>query len=371
MITLNRPYRISTKGVKSAIDTLYDRNITWLYSSREGLNMIYQQLYKERGSLCVAVSPLTCFVALYPIINNGHTIHFVDINASTFNIDEEKLTQLTNVDVVQLIYLGGNPIAIDKILPWAKTNNVVIVEDCAQALGSTYQGLPVGTFGDYAVYSLVKNLYAVAGGFMLSDQTITSDTISNVHPLVYIYKRIKHWLESKTNAKNSNLWNTIYKTILKASGHGSLSGTKIHTLNPFMINKNRILLAKAEQIQSVRLKNASKLISLIDQDKYIIQQEPEDAVSCRNRIILLSKNRLAKDLINGLRAKGIAANNLTQSYLCSYQSHVCKDAVLGKYYTQNLEVYERILPRVVAIPSSPALTNEEIKYIITCVNQFG
>lgn len=371
MITLNRPYRISTKHVTPAIDTLYDRNITWLYSSREGLNMIYQHLYKQRGSLRVAVSPLTCFVALYPIINNGHTIEFVDINESTFNINEDQLTQLTNIDVVQLIYLGGNPIAMDKILAWAKDNNVIIVEDCAQALGSTYKGLPVGTFGDYAVYSSVKNLYAVAGGYLLSAQSINSDTISKVNSLVYMYKHIKHWLESKTNAKKCNLWNIIYKRILKASGQGSLNGTKVHSLSPSLVNKNRTLLAQAEQIQFTRTKNADLLLSLIDQNKYIIQQEVEGAVSCRNRIILLSKNRLAKELINDLREVGIAANNLTQSYLSAYQKPVYEDNVLSKYYTTHLEVYEKVLPHLLTIPSSPALTTQEIEYIANQVNKLG
>lgn len=371
MITLNRPYHISTKHVTPTIETLYDRDITWLYSSREGLNMIYQHLYKQRGSLRVAVSPLTCFVALYPIINNGHTIEFVDINESTFNINEDKLPQLTNIDVLQLIYLGGNPIAMDKILAWAKANNVVIIEDCAQALGSTYQGLPVGTFGDYAVYSSVKNLYAVAGGFMLSAQTINSDTISKVHPLVYIYKHMKHWLEAKTNAKQCNLWNAIYKSILKASGQGSLSGTKIHTLSSSLVNKNSTLLTQAQQIQSARTKNADLLLSLIDQNKYTIQQEVEGAVSCRNRIILLSKNRLAKDLINDLRELGIAANNLTQSYLSAYQKPVFEDQVLSKYYTTHLDVYEKVLPHLLTIPSSPALTYQEIEYIANQVNKLG
>lgn len=370
MITLNRPYRISTKGVIPA-DTLYDRNIKWLYSSREGLNMIYQHLYKERGSLCVAVSPLTCFVALYPIINNGHTIQFVDINPSTFNIDEDKLTKLNDVDVIQLIYLGGNPIAIDKILPWATANDVVIVEDCAQALGSIYQGLPVGTFGDYAVYSSVKNLYAVAGGFILSTQTINSDTIFKVHTLVYIYKHIKHWLESKTNAKKCNLWNAIYKMMLKVSGQSALSGTQVHTLSSSLVNKNNTLLAQAQQIQSARTKNANLLLSLIDQNKYTIQQEIEGAVSCRNRIILLSKNRLAKDLINDLRELGIAANNLTQSYLSAYQKHVSEDKVLSIYYTTHLDVYEKVLPHLLTIPSSPALTKQEIEYIANKVNKLG
>ena len=284
MITLNRPYRISTNNVTPATDSIYGRNITWLYSSREGLNLIYKLLYKERGSLRVAVSPLTCFVALYPIVNNGHTIEFVDINESTFNIDEEKLTQISHIDVVQLIYLGGNPIELDKIIPWAKANNVVIVEDCAQALGSTYRGSPIGTFGDYAVFSSIKNLYAVAGGFILSNQIINNDSTSRIHPLVYSYKFIKNWLESKTNANNYNLWNTIYKSIMRASGQGTLSGTDVHILSPYLIKKNRLLLTQAEQIQSVRTKNANQLLKLIDQNKYIIQQEVEDAVSCRKSL---------------------------------------------------------------------------------------
>ena len=371
MITLNRPYQISTKRVTPAIDILYNRSITWLYSSREGLNMIYQHLYKERGSLRVAVSPLTCFVALYPIVNNGHTIVFVDINESTFNIDEEKLTKLTNIDVVQLIYLGGNPIAIDKVSTWIKTNNVIIIEDCAQAMGSTYKGLPVGTFGNYAVYSSVKNLYAVAGGFVLSNHTFNLDTISKIHPLVYVYKHIKHWLESKTNKKNTNLWNTIYERILQTREQKEGAGVKIHALNSSLINKNRLLLSQAGQIQSIRIQNADKLISLIDRNKYFIQQEAENSVSCRNRIILLSKNKLAKELINDLREMGIAANNLTQSYLSAYQRPVYEDNVLSKYYTIHLEVYEKVLPHLLTIPSSPALTNQEIEYIANQVNKLG
>ena len=371
MITLNRPYCIQTEHVAPATDVLYNRNITWLYSSREGLNMIYQQLYNDRGSLRVAVSPLTCFVALYPIINNGHTIVFVDINEATFNIDEEKLTKLTDIDAVQLIYIGGNPIAMDIVLPWAKANNVIIIEDCAQALGSTYKGLPVGTFGSYAVYSSVKNLYAVAGGFMLSDCTSNSVNNSKVHPLVYLYKYIKHWVESKTNKKNSNLWNVIYKGILKVSGNKGEIGVKTHALGSSLININKLLLAQAERIQLARTQNADKLMSLIDQNKYFIQQEIDNAVSCRNRIMLLSKNKLAKELINVLRTMGIAANNLTQSYLSAYQEHVTEDHVLCKYYTTYLGVYEKVLPQLLTIPSSPALTNREIEYIANQVNKIG
>lgn len=370
MITLNRPYRISTKVVAPA-DTLYDRKITWLYSSREGLNMIYQHLYKERGSLCVAVSPMTCFVALYPIVQNGHSIVFVDIDETTLNMDVDKLLVSNHIDVVQVIHLAGNPMPMDRVQKWAKKNNVVVVEDCAQALGAIYDNKPVGTFGDYAVYSAVKNLYTPMGGILISKEVLPLINTMPTSKMIDIYKSIKWWLEKHTNANKLNIFNCIYSCLLNLSNKNEAKGKKIHFLKPKQKALISEVLGLQQQIQAHRDETVNKLLSLIDREKYAIQQEVQLGVSNRNRIMLVAKKRQAIDIILDLRECGIAANNLTQSYVCPYQNHVFKDAVLGKYYTQNLEVYERILPRIVAIPSSPALTNEEIKYIVNCVNQFG
>ncbi len=41
-----------------------------------------------KSNLTVAVSPLTCFEAIYPIIENGHDLYLVDINPDTLNMDE-------------------------------------------------------------------------------------------------------------------------------------------------------------------------------------------------------------------------------------------------------------------------------------------
>ena len=70
-----------------------------------------------------------------------------------------------------------------------------------------------------------------------------------------------------------------------------------------------------------------------------------------------------------IRKKGVAANNLTQNYMCGYQAHISKDYLLGKYYQDSgLDVYNSIYNKIIAIPSSPFLTNKEIKHIINTVN---
>lgn len=111
MIPLNKP---STKTCRSTnhigefVKTRFPGfNYMLLYSSRDGLNIVYQSLFSKYGALRIAVSPLTCFSALYPIVLNGHTPVYIDINYKTLNINVEKLVQRNDIQGVQLIYLGG------------------------------------------------------------------------------------------------------------------------------------------------------------------------------------------------------------------------------------------------------------------------
>jgi len=50
---------------------------------------------------------------------------------------------------------------------------------------------------------------------------------------------------------------------------------------------------------------------------------------------------------------------------------VSEDKVLSIYYTTHLDVYEKVLPHLLTIPSSPALTKQEIEYIANKVNKLG
>lgn len=96
---------------------------------------------------------------------------FADINPDTFNIDANKIEELITPKTKAIIpvHLYGQPCEMDKIMEIAKKHNLRVIEDCCQAIGATYKGQKVGTFGDIGCYSFfpTKNLGAMGDGGML------------------------------------------------------------------------------------------------------------------------------------------------------------------------------------------------------------
>ena len=90
-----------------------------------------------------------------PIIINGAVPVFVDVNSETYNINinliEKAITKKTKAIV--LAHTLGNPFDVGKVLEICKKYNLWLVEDCCDALGSTYDGKKVGNFGDLATLS--------------------------------------------------------------------------------------------------------------------------------------------------------------------------------------------------------------------------
>ena len=375
MISLNRPYDFSPKELGSErvrelgkLHPWEKRGMEIVYSSREGLSRVYRQLYQERSAMRVAVSPLTCFIAIYPIVANGHVPVYVDIDAETLNMSEEALMAHEDVDAVQTIYLGGNPMRMDKVMDWAKRRGVVVIEDCAQALGAKYKGLLCGMFGEYAVASAVKNLYSVAGGILVGELRVKSEEL-RVKGWLMAYKRVKRWLEKRADARKGNIWNAVYGGLLRLKDTRENAFTNsIHRVPEEVEQEIREALGHIDAIQALRTEKAERLMAQIDTTKYAVQQVPEGGESTRNRVIVVALHREAREVITALRAKGIAANNLTQSYTHPYQEHVMKDKMLAPYYAEALPNYERILPRVVSVPCSPSLSNAEIDFIARELN---
>jgi CDP-6-deoxy-D-xylo-4-hexulose-3-dehydrase len=79
----------------------------------------------------------------------GLKVRFVDVSPETLNIDladlEAKVTPATRA--IFLVHLMGNPCPMDKILALAKKHNLLILEDCCEALGAEWDGVKVGNFG--------------------------------------------------------------------------------------------------------------------------------------------------------------------------------------------------------------------------------
>ena len=90
-----------------------------------------------------------------PILQFGAVPVFVDVDLATHNIDvsliEAAITPKTKA--IMLAHSLGNPFNLDVVTALCKKYNLWLVEDCCDALGATYNGQLVGTFGDIATLS--------------------------------------------------------------------------------------------------------------------------------------------------------------------------------------------------------------------------
>jgi CDP-6-deoxy-D-xylo-4-hexulose-3-dehydrase len=90
-----------------------------------------------------------------PIIQFGAIPVFVDVDRMTHNIDTDKLEAAIGpkTKAIMLAHSLGNPFNLDIVTALCKKHNLWLVEDCCDALGSTYRGQMVGTFGDIGTLS--------------------------------------------------------------------------------------------------------------------------------------------------------------------------------------------------------------------------
>ncbi len=92
---------------------------------------------------------------LNPSILYGMTPVFVDVDIPTYNVDvaglEAAVSERTRA--IMIAHTLGNPFNIDAVMAIAKKHDLYVIEDCCDALGSTYNGQMVGTFGDIGTLS--------------------------------------------------------------------------------------------------------------------------------------------------------------------------------------------------------------------------
>lgn len=115
---------------------------------------------------------LTFSATANPIIYEKATPVFIDSNYETWNMCpkalEEAFKKYPEVKAVIVVHLYGLSADMDRIVELCKKHNVVLIEDAAESLGTTYKGKQTGSFGDYGIVSFNGNkIITTSGGGML------------------------------------------------------------------------------------------------------------------------------------------------------------------------------------------------------------
>lgn len=145
----------------------------------DAITLSLKALDLPKSSL-VAV-PAHTFIATWLAVDQaGHIPVGIDVDQNGL-IDLESLeSESLSISAVIPVHLHGQTVDMPRIINWAKTNNIRIIEDCAQAHGAELGGKKVGTWGDLGAFSFypTKNLGALgdAGG-VLTNSGILADRV--------------------------------------------------------------------------------------------------------------------------------------------------------------------------------------------------
>ena len=104
----------------------------------------------------------------------GASVVFCDIREDTFNIDENKIEKLITdkTKAIYVVHYAGFPCEMDKIIEIGNKYNLFVIEDAAQAVGSTYKGKVAGTMTEFGCYSFheTKNYAMGEGGAIIVNE---------------------------------------------------------------------------------------------------------------------------------------------------------------------------------------------------------
>ena len=107
---------------------------------------------------------------------------FADVIPETLNLDPQHVAAAITPRTKALlpVHIFGQPCEMDAILELASAHQLAVIEDCAQAMGATYRGKPVGTMGDAGCYSFFpsKNLGGFGdGGMLVTDNDTVAERV--------------------------------------------------------------------------------------------------------------------------------------------------------------------------------------------------
>ena len=151
-----------------------------LVNSGSSANLLMVSLLKsKRGGALPAgskfITPVVCFpTTINPLLQNGFKPVFVDVTLPNLNLDLDQVEKLleedTNREIKGIIFAHvlGNPPDMDRLMAIVKKYELIYLEDTCDALGSTWDGVPLGTFGDISTCSFfpAHHMTMGEGGFV-------------------------------------------------------------------------------------------------------------------------------------------------------------------------------------------------------------
>ncbi len=286
----------------------------------------------------------------------------------TFNIDpddiERHITPQTRA--VLAVHLQGNPCRIDRVLEIARKHRLRVIEDCAQSVGASFQGKPLGSFGDIGIYSLQQNKTITSGdgGALVTSDPVLFERASRFHDMGDL--RAPH-LEMAGEKRLNWFIGANYR------------------MNEFT---GGVLLAQVRKLDkivaAVRASARRVYDGIADLPGMELRKRPDPAGELGTGVFLGFRDKAQRDrFVAGLRAEGVPAGGPGGSVILPLLPHIQNKATVhpawpsftsarGKaivYGPESCRKTVAILDRFGGPTMGPKLTREETDRIVDAVRR--
>jgi len=135
------------------------------------------------------ITPVVCFpTTINPIIQNGFVPLFVDVTLPDLNLDLDEVEKLLEADTnkeiraIMFAHVLGNPPDMERVMEIVEKYDLILLEDCCDALGSTYDGKKLGSFGHISTCSFfpAHHMTMGEGGFVATNNGTARKVIASL-----------------------------------------------------------------------------------------------------------------------------------------------------------------------------------------------
>ena len=288
----------------------------------------------------VITTPLTWIISVNAIAACGATPVFADVRED-FNIDPQCIEQriTSRCKAVVPMHYAGHMCDMDSICAIANRNNLIVIEDAAQAFGGTLNGKKAGSFSLAAGLSM--NPMKILGGYGEAGAVVTSDE--------KIYQRLKRLRHAGTTSDPKK---KITNECLEVS------------LNHKMDTINAALLIVALRHLPERKKIREAIANRYD-NELPLEIETQDYLAGENhaRYVYAIKYKQRDSLRDYLEKHHIETKIM-------HEPLACDAPVYMQYNNNSVPVARKVLENSLIIPSHEKLTKEQVDYTINKFKSF-
>jgi CDP-6-deoxy-D-xylo-4-hexulose-3-dehydrase len=327
------------------------------------------------------ITPIAGFpTTLNPIFQVGFEPVFVDIDLDTLNLNLDQVEEVAKkgAKIITFAHVLGNPPNMKRLMEIVKQYNLILLEDCCDALGSTYDGKPLGSFGELASCSFypAHHMTMGEGGFVACNtkiQEIVTRSFREWGRGCYCVGKKAGLLKNGSCGNRFSNW--LPELPDEVFDHKYVYDEIGYNLKPIELQASIGLeqMKKLPEIHRRRKENHARLVNIFKpyEEFFILPKATELSNPSWFAFAVTIKNNnkfKRKDIVNHLESNKIqtrpyfAGNIMLQP---AYDGLIDKNEVITKYPNAR-----KITTDAFFLGTSPVITSIQLDYVESIVQNF-